>query len=102
VTDLTAVSSVELASELQARGYRVHLPSPGPVESVRAFVADECIVSPEATIHSLPLACAYREWALRNGGDVAQGRSFGGALQDLGFAPVRTARQRGWRGLTLR
>jgi putative DNA primase/helicase len=74
------------------------------MDVLAAFLADCCIVDPNARVLNKELYTAYESWCRENGEEPLGQRSLGRSLGERGFTPIRIGRkgERGWVGLRLR
>jgi phage/plasmid-associated DNA primase len=71
-------------------------------DRLREFFDERCIVEPAASVSSKELYEAYTEWTREAGERELSKAAIGLLLAERGFAAVRVAAQRRWKGLRLR
>lgn len=71
-------------------------------DHVGQWFAERCVMHTDATSASRDLFADWSAWAQRTGTGPGSAREFGERLGERGLQPVRTARNRGWRGIRLR
>jgi putative DNA primase/helicase len=69
------------------------------MDVVGAFLADRCVLDPNARVHSTDLYSSYSHWCEKNDERPISPRSLGLRLKELGFKHERTASYRIWLGL---
>ena len=71
-------------------------------DPVSAFIADECIVSPAASVKASVLLEAYTDWARRNGEQPMTAKALGSNLKSTpGVDAGKVGGSRGYRGIGL-
>ena len=71
------------------------------MDTMGAFIEEECIVDPIARVSSQGLYDQYKNWAETRKEYPVNVKKFTQRLRDRGFIPERTNKFRGWRGIRL-
>ncbi len=71
-------------------------------DRIGEFIEECCVLDEQGFAASSDLYLAYQRWCNQNGDKPWSGRALGEAMSERGFEPHRTARARGFLGLTMK
>lgn len=74
----------------------------GEMDALGEFLAEHCVVAPQATVSAADLYDVYLDWTKKAGEKAMSKRDLGLHLADRGFDAGREKGQRCWTGLRLR
>jgi putative DNA primase/helicase len=84
------------AVAVATRAYRAEM------DAIGDFLADKCILRPNAKAKAGELYSLYSYWATSNGVEQVKQRAFGSALAARGLTSTRTSDARWWNGVGIR